>query len=87
MEDITLFLWIGAISVLILQYYVHVSPIYFLGELLGIGGLTVTLQEVEAMTLSDNVGLVMTIAMIIVILYSTVNLMDHFWPVKGGLRQ
>ena len=87
MEDITLFLWIGAISVLILQYYVHVSPIYFLGELLGVGGLTVTLQEVEDLTLSEDVGLVMTIAMIIVILYSTVNLIDHYWPIKGGLRQ
>lgn len=87
MEDITLFLWIGAITVLALQYYARYTPIFFIGEILGVAGLTVTLQEVQNATLTDNVGVFMTLAMIVVIIYSTINLIDHFWPVKGGLRQ
>lgn len=87
MEDITLFFWIGGFLALALQYYVKVPPTYFIGELLGIGGLVRTFTEVENQTIGDDVGLLMTIAMIIVILYSTINLVGHYWPVKGGWKQ
>ena len=87
MEDITLFLWISGFIALALQYYVRVPPAYFIGELLGIGGLVCTFNEVNAETLSTDIGLLMSIAMLIVILYSTVNLVGHYWPVKGGWKQ
>lgn len=80
MEDITLFLWIGGLIALALQYYVRVSPIFFIGELLGIGGLITTFQEVDAQSLGADVGMLMTIAMVVVILYSTLNLINYYWP-------
>lgn len=83
MEDITLFLWIGGLIALVLQYYVRVTPIFFIGELLGIGGLITTFQEVDAQSIGTDVGMLMTIAMIVVILYSTVNLINYFWPTKN----
>lgn len=88
MEDITLFLWIGGLIALLVQYYVHASPVYFIGELFGIGGLVCTLQEVENEALTGEIGSFMALAMIIVILYSTLNLITHFWPTKtGGWKQ
>lgn len=87
MEDITLFFWIGGFLALALQYYVRVPPAYFIGELLGIGGLICTFKDVEDSIIATDLGMLMSIAMIVVILYSTVNLIGHYWPVKGGWKQ
>lgn len=84
MEDITLFLWAGSMAVLIIQFYVRQLAVYFLGDLLGIGGLVSTINEVTNETLATNIGLVMTIAMVIVILYSTMAIMFSVWPDKRG---
>lgn len=84
MEDITLFFWIGGLIALLVQYYVRASPIFFIGELFGVGGLVCTLQEVENEVITGQSGTFMAIAMIVVILYSTVNLINHFWPTKNG---
>lgn len=86
MEDITVFLWIGAFLSLLIQYLVRVPPVFFVGELLGVGGLLCTLNEVDQGTLSGELGMLMLIAMGVVILYSTLNFMDHYWPTKRGMR-
>ena len=83
MEDITLFLMVGGIVTLVVQYYVHAVPMYLIGELLGIGGLIAVIGEVNANTMDTDIGMLLTIAMVVVILYSAMNFVGHYWPVKG----
>lgn len=77
-------MWAGSMAILVLQYFVRWPVMYMLGDLLGIGGLVSTLNEVNAETIAVNIGAVMSLAMVVVILYSTINMMFHFWPDKRG---
>lgn len=83
MEVITVILWVGGLITLVLQYYLRAMPFYLLGELMGIGGLVATINEVDAGALSVEIGSLMTIATVVVIIYSAMNLIGYFWPMKG----
>lgn len=83
MEEITVILWVGGLVTLVLQYYLRAMPFYLLGELMGIGGLVATISEVDSGALSNDLGVLMTIATVVVIIYSAMNLIGYFWPMKG----
>lgn len=72
----------GAIIMLVIQTYLRAPSIMFLGELFGIGGLITVLDEVNEATIGNEVGMVMVIAMVVVIIYSTINVVFYYWPDK-----
>lgn len=80
MQDVSFFLWGAAVIMLILQHYVKVPSILYLSELLGVGSLATTVNEIDAGALADNTGSVLLIMSVLVILFSTVNLIGYYWP-------
>lgn len=83
MEDITLVFWCAGLIVLVLQYFIKAPPVYLLGEVFGVGGLVCTVNEANAGVLDSSTGLLMTIAMVVVMIYSAWNLIGYYWPGKG----
>lgn len=73
MDDITVFLWVGAIIAVMLQYKLRVAPVFFIGELLGVGGLYQTIAEYDAGNIDGSITIIMSIVCVMVVIYSIWN--------------
>lgn len=83
MDEITVFLWIGAIIAVLLQYKLRVAPVYFIGELMGIGALYQTITEYNAGTIDGTITVLMSILSVIAVIYSIWN---HTQIYSGGRK-
>lgn len=82
MDDITIFLLVGSVVIILAQYYLKYPPVYLLGELFGLGGLYQVISEVEASTMDGQIGLIFSIVSIIAIIYSSMNLVNYWSKYK-----
>lgn len=78
MDDITIFLLVGCVLIIMAQYFFRYIPAYFLGELFGIGGLYQVIGEVQDGLMSDEIGLIFSMLAIMAILYSSMNLVNYW---------
>ena len=78
LEDITVFLLVGAVCILIVQYYVKTPAVYLLSEVLGAGSVYQVIQEVDGGTITNDVGVFLTIISVMAIIYGAMNLVN-FW--------
>lgn len=76
MDDVTIFFLVGCVAIIMIQYFVKYPPVYFLGELMGVGGLYQVISEVDNATMGDQVGLIFSILAIMTIIYSSMNLVN-----------
>lgn len=68
----------------ILQYKLKAPPVYFISVVLGVGGIIKVIDEFDNAMIDGNIALLLSIVMIIVILYSLVNLNTYLIKNKGG---
>ena len=78
MEDITIFLLVGAVCIVIIEYYARSPPVYLLGELFGVGSLYQVIGEVTNGTMDNNIGLIFSIASIMAIIYGAMSLVNFY---------
>lgn len=82
MEFMTMFFIIAGFCGLILQYWKNEAPFSLLTELFGIGGIVTTIQEYTGGTMEETPALVIIIAMVGVMIWSSWNLVLIFMPNK-----
>lgn len=86
MEVLTMFFICVSIAGLVLQHWKNIPPFCLLTILLALGGLVCTLDEYTKTALEEYPALILVIAMVSIMVWSSWNLVNAYLPNRKNKR-
>lgn len=80
MEDITILLVVASVCGMCVQYWIKEPWMYLLTMILSVGMLASVIDDYVAGIITDTPAMVFVIVSVAVILFSTMNYVNHYMP-------
>ena len=80
MEDITILLVVASVCGMCVQYWIKEPWMYLLTMILSVGMLAAVIDDYVAGIITDTPAMVFVIVSVAVILFSTMNYVNHYMP-------